>query len=196
MDLSCETIRYLCRSSPCLFVSLGRSIKSKILEIRKCFSRLREAFLNYKLKFACRDSFLIEYYLEECYMSKKIINVVAAAIEKDGKIFCAQRPEGKSLGGYWEFPGGKLEEGESPEEALIREIHEELNSQIEIISFVNEASYDYDFGTVVMKTFHARLVSGNLDLLEHQDSAWLEPNRLKTLNWAPVDRPAVELLSK
>ena len=53
-------------------------------------------------------------------MSKKIINVVAAAIEKDGKIFCAQRPEGKSLGGYWEFPGGKLEEGESPEEALIR----------------------------------------------------------------------------
>ena len=129
-------------------------------------------------------------------MSKKIINVVAASIEKDGKIFCAQRPEGKSLGGYWEFPGGKLEEGESPEEALIREIHEELNSQIEIISFVNEASYDYDFGTVVMKTFHAKLVSGNLDLLEHQDSAWLEPSRLKTLDWAPVDRPAVELLSK
>ena len=84
-------------------------------------------------------------------------------------------------------------------EAVIQQInwiHEELNSQIEIISFVNEASYDYDFGTVVMKTFHARLVSGNLDLLEHQDSAWLEPNRLKTLNWAPVDRPAVELLSK
>ena len=89
-----------------------------------------------------------------------------------------------------------MEEGESPEEALIREIHEELNSQIEIISFVNEASYDYDFGTVVMKTFHAKLVSGNLDLLEHQDSTWLEPSRLKTLNWAPVDRPAVELLSK
>ena len=74
---------------------------------------MRETFLNNKFKFVCRDSFLIEYYLEECYMSKKIINVVAAAIEKDGKIFCAQRPEGKSLGGYWEFPGGKLEEGES-----------------------------------------------------------------------------------
>ena len=72
-----------------------------------------------------------------------------------------------------------MEEGESPEEALIREIHEELNSQIEIISFVNEASYDYDFGTVVMKTFHAKLVSGNLDLLEHQDSAWLEPKSLE-----------------
>ena len=129
-------------------------------------------------------------------MSKKIINVVAAAIERDGKIFCAQRPEDKSLGGFWEFPGGKLEAGESPEQALIREIQEELNSEIEIISFVNEASYDYDFGTVVMKTYHAKLVSGNLELLEHQNSTWLAPQDLKSLNWAPVDRPAVELLTK
>lgn len=129
-------------------------------------------------------------------MSKKIIHVVAAAIENEGKFFCAQRPEGKSLGGFWEFPGGKLEKGESPETALIREIQEELNSTIEILSYVNEASYDYDFGTVVMKTYHAKLVSGNLELLEHQNSIWLAPNELKTLNWAPVDRPAVELLSK
>ena len=128
-------------------------------------------------------------------MPKKIINVVAAAIEKDGKFFCAQRPEGKSLGGFWEFPGGKLETGESPEEALIREIKEELNSEIEIVTYINEASYDYDFGTVVMKTYHAKLISGNLELLEHQNSTWLAPNELDTLNWAPVDQPAVELLS-
>ena len=129
-------------------------------------------------------------------MSKKIIHVVAAAIEKDGKFFCAQRPEGKSLGGFWEFPGGKLEAGESPEQALVREIREELNSEIEIISYINEASYDYDFGTVVMKTYHAKLVSGKLELLEHQNSTWLAPHELKTINWAPVDRPAVELLTK
>ena len=129
-------------------------------------------------------------------MSKKVINVVAAAIERDGKIFCAQRPEGKSLGGFWEFPGGKLEIGESPEQALIREIKEELNSEIEIVSYINEASYDYDFGTVVMKTYHAKLLSGNLELLEHQNSTWLAPHELKSLNWAPVDRPAVELLTK
>lgn len=129
-------------------------------------------------------------------MSKKIISVVAAAIEKDGKFFCAQRPEGKNLGGYWEFPGGKLEDGESAEEALIREIREELNAEIEIVSFVNEASYDYDFGTVTMKTFHAKLISGDPELLEHQDSLWLEPSRLQSLDWAPVDRPAVGLLSK
>ena len=128
-------------------------------------------------------------------MSKKIINVVAAAIEKDGKFFCAQRPEGKSLGGFWEFPGGKLEEGESPEQALIREIKEELNSEIQIVSYINEASYDYDFGTVVMKTYHAKLISGNLELLEHQNSTWLAPHELSTINWAPVDRPAVRLLS-
>ncbi len=128
-------------------------------------------------------------------MSKKIINVVAAAIEKDGKFFCAQRPEGKSLGGFWEFPGGKLEEGESPEQALIREIKEELNSEIKIVSYINEASYDYDFGTVVMKTYHAELISGNLELLEHQNSTWLAPHELSTINWAPVDRPAVRLLS-
>ena len=128
-------------------------------------------------------------------MSKKIINVVAAAIEKDGKFFCAQRPEGKSLGGFWEFPGGKLEKGESPEQALIREIKEELNSEIQIVSYINEASYDYDFGTVVMKTYHAELISGNLELLEHQNSTWLAPHELSTINWAPVDRPAVRLLS-
>ncbi|MGT2807568.1 (deoxy)nucleoside triphosphate pyrophosphohydrolase [Streptococcus iniae] len=129
-------------------------------------------------------------------MSKKIINVVAAAIEKDGKLFCAQRPSNKSLGGYWEFPGGKLEFGESPEEALIREIKEEFNAEIEIIEFINESSYNYDFGTVVMKTFLSKLLSDHLELLEHQDSKWLVPKELSTLNWAPVDIPAVQLLQK
>lgn len=124
-------------------------------------------------------------------MSKKIINVVAAAIEKDGKFFCAQRPEGKSLGGFWEFPGGKLEKGESPEQALIREIKEELNSEIQIVSYINEASYDYDFGTVVMKTYHAKL----LELLEHQNSTWLAPRELSTINRAPVNRPAVKTIT-
>ncbi|EGJ26846.1 (deoxy)nucleoside triphosphate pyrophosphohydrolase [Streptococcus porcinus] len=129
-------------------------------------------------------------------MSQKTINVVAAAIIKDGKIFCAQRPEDKSLGGYWEFPGGKLEVGESPETALKREIMEEFNATIEVKEFVNEASYDYEFGTVVMKTYLSELVSDKLELLEHQDSKWLYPSEFHTLNWAPVDIPAVEILIK
>ena len=129
-------------------------------------------------------------------MSKQVINVVAAAIEKDGLIFCAQRPEGKSLGGFWEFPGGKLENGETPEEALIREIKEEFDSEIEVISFLNEASYEYDFGIVTMKTYLSKLINGELKLLEHQDSKWLPIEELSELEWAPVDIPAVKCLQK
>ena len=129
-------------------------------------------------------------------MSKKVINVVAAAIEKDGLIFCAQRPEGKSLGGFWEFPGGKLENGETPEEALIREIKEEFDSEIKVISFLNEASYEYDFGIVTMKTYLSKLINGELKLLEHQDSKWLPIEELSELEWAPVDIPAVKCLQK
>ena len=128
----------------------------------------------------------------------KTVKVVAAIIcdniKEKNKIFATARGYGELKGG-WEFPGGKLEEGESPEQALIREIKEELNSEIQIISYINEASYDYDFGSVVMKTYHAELISGNLELLEHQNSTWLAPHELSTINWAPVDRPAVRLLS-
>ncbi|MDO4432173.1 MAG: (deoxy)nucleoside triphosphate pyrophosphohydrolase [Aerococcaceae bacterium] len=129
-------------------------------------------------------------------MTKKIIQVVAAAIKKDGRYFCAQRPENKSLGGLWEFPGGKLETGEAPEVALIREIKEEFDADIEILNYVNKASYDYDFGTVVMTTYEAKLLSTELTLLEHQNAKWLAPEQLHSLKWAPVDLPAVYLLNK
>ena len=100
------------------------------------------------------------------------------------------------MGGFWEFPGGKLENGETPEEALIREIKEEFDSEIEVISFLNEASYEYDFGIVTMKTYLSKLINGELQLLEHQDSKWLPIEELSELEWAPVDIPAVKCLQK
>lgn len=127
---------------------------------------------------------------------KKKIRVVAAAIEKDGKFLCAQRPTGKSLAGLWEFPGGKIEKDETAKSALLREIKEELNIDIKIIDFVNIAEYEYDFGIVEMQTYIANIISGNLELIEHDNLLWLPAEKLPELDWAPVDLPAVTLISK
>ena len=124
------------------------------------------------------------------------IDVAAGIIWRGGHFLASQRPTNKVMEGYWEFPGGKLEQGETPEEALIREIKEEFDSEIEIVSFINEASHEYDFGIVTMKTYRSKLHTGNLTLLEHQDSKWLPIEELDTLEWAPVDLPAVKCLQQ
>ena len=128
-------------------------------------------------------------------MPRKIINVVGAAIIKDGKVLCARRGEGKSLAGYWEFPGGKIELHESARQALHREIEEELLCEVEIGSEVCTASYDYDFGTVVLTTFICHLLNGTPRLTEHQEIRWLNPQGMPNLDWAPADRDAVQRIS-
>ncbi|WP_270545881.1 (deoxy)nucleoside triphosphate pyrophosphohydrolase [Bifidobacterium pseudocatenulatum] len=128
-------------------------------------------------------------------MPRKIINVVGAAIIKDGEVLCARRGEGKSLAGYWEFPGGKIESHESARQALHREIEEELLCEIEIGSEVCTASYDYDFGTVVLTTFICHLLNGTPRLTEHQEIRWLNPQNIPNLEWAPADRDAVQRIS-
>lgn len=125
-------------------------------------------------------------------LMKKNIHVVGAVIVKDGKIFCAQRPKDKSLPGMWEFPGGKIEEKETPQEALKREILEEMNCEIKVEEKVEKTIYEYDFGIVHLTTFYCRLISGEPKLLEHIDSCWLLPEELPTLEWAPADIPAIE----
>ena len=128
---------------------------------------------------------------------KKIINVVGAVIIDNDKFFCAQRSENSSLPLMWEFPEGKIEKGEQPENALKREIKEELNIDIDIIDFICNASYEYSFGFVYFKTFLCR--SNNIDsleLLEHKDSRWLYVDELFSINWAPFDIPTIEALMK
>ena len=128
---------------------------------------------------------------------KKIINVVGAVILDGDKIFCAQRSVHMTLPLMWEFPGGKIEKGELPEDALKREIKEELNINIEIITFICEASHEYDFGIVNFKSFLCKTNEvQNMQLLEHNDSKWLSADDLFSLEWAPVDIPTLNEIVK
>ncbi|PAQ14034.1 8-oxo-dGTP diphosphatase MutT [Bacillaceae bacterium SAOS 7] len=122
--------------------------------------------------------------------------VVGAVIVEEGKILCAQRGEGKTLSLKWEFPGGKIEQGESLEEALRREIEEEMRCQIEIGEQVEHTVYEYDFGIVHLTTFFCRIVEGKPVLTEHVAVKWLTPHELASLDWAPADIPAIEKLSQ
>lgn len=122
---------------------------------------------------------------------KKHIHVVGAVIIENGKILCAQRGATKSLANKWEFPGGKVEEGESLEAALKREIDEEMNCSIDIGDKIETTIHEYEFGYVHLTTFYCYLKSGQPRLTEHTAIRWLSPHELMTLDWAPADIPAV-----
>lgn len=123
-------------------------------------------------------------------MSRRI-EVVGAVIVAHGRVFCTKRGPG-NLEGFWEFPGGKLEPGESPQGALTREIREELGCTVSVGSRVATTEHAYDFAVIVLTTFYCELVAGEPTLSEHTDSAWLAPQQLDALMWAPADRPAVK----
>ena len=123
----------------------------------------------------------------------KTIRVVAAAIHKDGKIFATQRGYG-AYKDYWEFPGGKIEAGESPEEALIREIQEELATTIRIERFLTTVEYDYPEFHLSMDCFICSILQGQLKLLEHESASWLSEEHLRDVNWLPADLLVIDAL--
>lgn len=127
---------------------------------------------------------------------KKNIYVVGAVIVKAGKVLCAQRGPDKSLPNLWEFPGGKIEAGETEQEALIREINEELACEIAVGKKIEYTAYEYDFGIVHLTTYYCRIVAGTPVLTEHLDSKWLLPEELAGLDWAPADIPAIEKIAR
>ena len=116
----------------------------------------------------------------------KEIKVVAAVIFQDGKVFATQRGYGPFKDG-WEFPGGKIEAGESPEEALRREISEELETKIEVGELIDTIEYDYPDFHLSMKCFACRIISGDLHLVEHEAAYWLNAAQLYTVDWLPAD---------
>jgi 8-oxo-dGTP diphosphatase len=102
------------------------------------------------------------------------------------QVFATQRGYGDFKGG-WEFPGGKIEEGETPEQALVREIREELNTEISVGNKIGTIEYDYPTFHLSMDCFECSIVSGKLSLLEHENAVWLSKENLKTVNWLPAD---------
>jgi len=127
---------------------------------------------------------------------KKQINVVGAVVVRDGTILSAQRSPSMSLPGMWEFPGGKIEAGETPQQALRREMQEELLCVVEIGERVETTSHEYDFGVVTLTTFYATLTEGEPRLTEHSEIRWIPAERLDSVEWAPADVPAVNRIMR
>ena len=125
----------------------------------------------------------------------KTIRVVAAVIHKDGKIFATQRGYG-AYKDYWEFPGGKIEAGETPEQALIREIREELATTVQIERFLTTVEYSYPEFHLFMDCFLCTVAQGKLDLLEHESACWLSMDHLRDVNWLPADLLAIDRLEE
>ena len=123
----------------------------------------------------------------------KTIHVVAAVILHEGKVFATQRGYGEFAGG-WEFPGGKIELGESPEEALVREISEELESIVAIDSFLCQIEYDYPSFHLSMGCYLCTVTDGSLKLVEHSAAKWLGAEDLRSVDWLPADLDAVAVL--
>jgi 8-oxo-dGTP diphosphatase len=127
---------------------------------------------------------------------KKTVHVVGAIIENEtGKILCALRGPEMTLPNYWEFPGGKIEEGETKKVALKREIQEELGCAIKVFDQVEDTTYEYEKVIVRLETFMSKITSGTPTLSEHAEIRWISREELPSLNWAPADIPAIEKLT-
>jgi len=126
----------------------------------------------------------------------KTIKVVAAIIKKENKIFATQRGYGDFKDG-WEFPGGKVEPGESPEDAIIREIKEELQADIRVKGFLTTVEHDYPKFHLSMDCFWAELVDDSkMTLLEHEAAKWLDIENIDSVDWLPADIKVVEAIKE
>ena len=125
----------------------------------------------------------------------KTVNVVAALIINQDKVFATQRGYGEFKDG-WEFPGGKIEPGETPEEALKREIQEELATEIQVEKLFTTVEYDYPTFHLSMQCFLCKVEQGNLTLLEHEAAKWLSYDELDSVDWLPADRVVERELRK
>ena len=124
-----------------------------------------------------------------------MIEVVAALVKRDGRFMICQRPENKSRALLWEFPGGKVEAGETKEAALARECREELAIELEVGKMFADSTFVYPDISVHLSLFEARIVCGEPKLLEHKDIRWITPEEAHLFEFSPADVPFVEKLT-
>lgn len=125
----------------------------------------------------------------------KIIKVVAAILQKEDKILIARKKQGKPLAGYFEFPGGKIEEGETPEESLIRELMEEMNIKIAVKEYIGESIYDYGNDKVIsLLGYTAEIIDGEIKLSDHDIYEWVTLEQINNYKIAPADIPLIDKL--
>lgn len=127
---------------------------------------------------------------------KLLLVVAVALVDADGRVLIAQRPEGKQLAGLWEFPGGKIEAGERPEETLIRELREELDITVKepCLAPLSFASHRYNDFHLLMPLYVCRRWEGTPRAVEHQAIRWVQPNRLREFPMPPADEPLIPAL--
>ena len=125
----------------------------------------------------------------------KIVEVVAAAIVKDGKVLAAQRGYGEFKGG-WELPGGKIEPGETQEQAIVREIQEEMSATIEVVEKIGTVDYDCQDFHLTMHCFLTRVKEGTLVLLEHDGIQWVDKKTMNTVDWLPADMKILDKVAE
>lgn len=123
----------------------------------------------------------------------KTVEVVAAVIKKEDAIFATQRGYGDFAGG-WEFPGGKVEPGETPEQAIVREIQEELETTVAVDGFLTTVDYDYPTFHLTMHCYVCHVSEGRLHLLEHSAAKWLTLDAIDSVEWLPADVAVVEAI--
>ena len=128
-------------------------------------------------------------------MTVRTIEVVAAIILKDGKVFATRRGYGEWKG-WWEFPGGKIEAGETPQTALVREIREELDAEISVGDLLDTVEWDYPDFHLTMHCYLCTLLSESMHLNEHEAAAWLTADTIRSVNWLPADVVLLDKIEK